>query len=111
MQLPRNKSFWIYLAGIVSVIFLGYAILFRPPPTLPPEEVKQLPPDTAFKVFLNDEMDYKTDFSYQLVRKRIERLKDIAVIYPDKKSEAYRVIDTLRARLKRGAVVKKNGEL
>jgi hypothetical protein len=110
MQLPRNRSFWIYLAGIVSVIFLGYAILFRPAPKLPPEEVTHLPPDSAFKVFLNDEMDYKTDFSYQLVQKRIERLRDIAVIYPEKKSEAYRVIDSLKARLKRGAVIKKSGE-
>lgn len=107
MHLPRNRSFWIYAAGIVSVVFLGYAMLFHQPPELPPEEIHQLPPDSALKVFMNDEMDYRTDFSHLLVEQRIQRLKDIALFHPEKKFEAQRVIDSLKARLERGAVIKK----
>jgi hypothetical protein len=99
-----------YLIGIVSVAFLAYAILFRPTPALPPENVQELEPDSAFVHYMTDGMDYKTDFSKILVDERIAHLEKIALVYPDKKSEAYRFIDSLNARLERGAVIVKQNE-
>jgi hypothetical protein len=100
----------VYIVGIVSVAFLAWVIVFRKPPSLPPEHIEHLEPDTAFVVFLEDEMDYRTDFSKVLVRERIARLEDIALQFPDKKFEARRVSDSLKARLARGAVIVKEEE-
>ena len=102
MKFARSSRMLFYLVGIVSVLFLAWVIVFRRPPQLPPEKFEHLPPDSAMQVFLEDEMDYRTEFSHLLVEQRIERMENIALIYPEKKFEAQRVIDSLRARLARG---------
>lgn len=103
----KSNRILFYLTGIISVIFLGWVIVVRKPPQLPPDEPIKLEPDSAFAFYLEDEMDYGVEFSKHVVEKRIDDLEQIALVHPDKKFEAQRVIDSLRARLDRGAVIKK----
>jgi len=91
--------------SIGSVILLGAVILFRPSP-----EVGDIPPPhrtprEQLELFMNDNMDYGVRLSRVLAERRIARAMRFADQYPELETRAQEVIDSLRARLQREAVI------
>ncbi|MAT40643.1 MAG: hypothetical protein CL946_13680 [Ectothiorhodospiraceae bacterium] len=107
MKLSQQK--WFIIVGVISVVFLGWALFWRTPPSLPPEIPRHLPPDSAIHIFMTEKIDYSLDFSQILAARRIERLQQIAEDHPEHREEALAAADSIKARMKREA--KMNGEI
>jgi hypothetical protein len=93
------------IISVAAVILLGFVILFRTPSapdvTAPPE----LSPEEQLDLFMTDKMDYGVRFSELLAQRRITRAKRLAEQFPELEYRAREVVDSLRARLARKAVI------
>jgi hypothetical protein len=93
-----------FLIGVVTVLVLGAIIAFRPA-----QEPRRPPPATGpreeLDLFLSDRMNYGVRFSILLAQRRIERCAVLAREHPEYSRRARAVADSLRARLRRRAVV------
>ena len=96
------KSSFFLIVGIASVVFLGIVILFRSgggspdAPTLPE-------PEEQLEIYVSDKMNYSLKFSRILTERRIANARRIAEKYPELRTHAMVVIDSLQARLDRTA--------
>ena len=99
------KRNWFGIVGVLSVILLAVAIFYRPAPDLPDVEPEQRSAEEDLEYFMHDRMNYGIHFSVVLAEKRIERATLIAQAYPGLEVRALEVIDSLRNRLARKAVI------
>ena len=92
------------LIGIVSIILIAY-VMFKPPGK--PAELPEVNPPLSDELnhYITDRMDYRLEFSRVLAQKRIERVKKIAAEHPEYEPKAQVVMDTLRQRLARRAMM------
>ena len=100
-----GKKLFLFIS-IGSVILLGAVILFRPSPDVGDIPPPHRTPREQLELFMSDNMDYGVKLSKVLAQRRIARAKRLAEQYPELEARAQEVIDSLRARLRREAVVK-----
>lgn len=97
----------IFIAvSILSVILLGAMILFRPAPEVEDIAPPVRSPKEQLELFMTDRMDYGVKLSRLLAERRIATAERLADQFPELAPRAEEVVDSLRARLRRKAVIK-----
>lgn len=100
-----GKKIFLFIS-IGSVIMLGAVIFFRPAPDIGDIPPPQRTPHEQLELFMTDKMDYGVKLSRLLAERRIAQARRLAARFPVLEVRAQEVIDSLRARLRREAVVK-----
>ncbi len=89
--------------AVISIAFLGYTLFLRGPAPAPPPAPAD--PRQILESYLQEDMNFGTDFAIRLAEKRIDYARRIAVEHPEFEPFALRVADSLQARLDRRAVM------